>query len=316
MAFSAKARKYLIAFLIIGWLSSLIHHYSNRINKPQKFYSNTQLFMGTFWKVTSPDKEASAIVFKEAARVEKLLSKYDGSSEVAQLNRLGKLKVSQEVFYILTESLEFWQISQGAFDITVGPLIDLWGFSDKQYRLPSDAQIKETLKLIGCDKIILRQKDNVVEFILPGMKIDLGGIGKGYALDCAVKKLKEKNIRSCLINAGGQVYALGDKGGKLWKIAVKDPRKEGVSETMELKNKSASTSADYEQFFLKDARRYCHILNPKTGYPAESGIISVTVISDSALDADALSTAVFVLGKEKAKRIREKFSNLEIKITE
>ncbi|MDP2831205.1 MAG: FAD:protein FMN transferase, partial [Candidatus Omnitrophota bacterium] len=166
------------------------------------------------------------------------------------------------------------------------------------------------------DKIILHEKDNVVEFKLPGMKIDLGAIAKGFALDCAVKKLKENNVASCLINAGGQVYALGDNFGQSWKIAIQGARKPEIRGILKLKNKSASTSGDYQQYFLRGNKRYCHIFNPKTGYPAESGISSVTVIADSALEADALSTSIFVLGKEKAKALAMKFSNLEIKITE
>ena len=121
------------------------------------------------------------------------------------------------------------------------------------------------------------------------MKIDLGGIAKGFALDCAIKKLKEHNINNCLINAGGQVYALGDKLGKPCKIAIKDPRQPGISGTLELNNQSVSTSGDYEQFFLKNGKRYCHIIDPKTGYPADTQIFSVTVIANDGLTADALS---------------------------
>jgi thiamine biosynthesis lipoprotein len=148
------------------------------------------------------------------------------------------------------------------------------------------------------------------------MKIDLGAIAKGFALDCAVSKLKEKNISSCLINAGGQIYALGERSGAPWKVAIQNPRKPEITGILELKDKSASTSGDYEQFFLKNGKRYSHILNPATGYPADSGIISVTVIMDNGLAADALSTAIFVLGKTKGAELASKFNNIETKITE
>ena len=272
--------------------------------------------MGTFWEVTSPNKEAGRIVFTEANRVEQLLSKYIEESEISKLNRLGKLKVSPDTFYIIKKSKEFCKLSQGAFDITVGPLVDLWGFTNQRHQVPSDDKIKAALKLVGSDKIILHEFDNMVEFELPGMKIDLGAIAKGFALDCAVKKLKENNINSCLINAGGQVYALGDKSGKVWKVAIRGAAKSEIAGVLELKNQSASTSANYEQFFLKDGRRYGHIINPNTGYPAETGIISVSVISDNGLTADALSTAIFVLGKEKGRVLAKQFNNLEIKIIE
>ena len=321
MAFSSKTRKFLVIFLIIGWGLTLIY-YALRFNLPKyrlktkQLYSDNRLLMGTFWQVTSPHKQASGIVFSEASRIQQLLSKYIASSEVFQLNRLGKLKVSADTFYIIKKSKEFWLSTSGAFDITVAPLVDLWGFTSQQFQVPSDEKIRAGLGLVGSDKIILDEKDNLVEFKIPGMKIDLGAIAKGFALDCAVKKLKENNITSCLISAGGQIYALGDKFGQPWKIAIQGAAKSEISGTFELKNKSASTSGDYQQYFLAGNKRYGHILNPKTGYPAESGIISVTVIADNGVEADALSTAVFVLGKKKSQELIAEFNNLEIKITE
>ena len=267
--------------------------------------------MGTFWEVTSPSKEAAGIVFTEASRIEQLLSKYIEESEVSRLNRLGKLKVSPDTFYIIKKSKDFCQLTQGAFDITVGPLVDLWGFTNQKHQVPSSDKIKAALKLVGSDKIILHEFDNVIEFKLPGMKVDLGAIAKGFALDCAVKKLKENNINSCLINAGGQVYALGDKFGQAWKVAIRGAAKSEIAGALELKNQSVSTSADYEQFFFKDGRRYGHIINPKTGYPVDSKIVSVTVIADTGLDADALSTGIFVLGKTKGQELLKNISGIK-----
>jgi FAD:protein FMN transferase len=321
MAFNAKTRKFLVILLILGWSLTLIYSArgSNLLKNlfgSKELYRDNRLLMGTFWQVTSPDKQASSIVFSEASRIEQLLSKYIQTSEISRLNRLGKLKLSLDTFYIIKRSLELCRLTDGAFDITVAPLVDLWGFSNRQFRLPGDAEIRSVLRLVGSDKIILHEKDNVVEFKIQGLKIDLGGIAKGFALDCAVKKLKDNNIHSCLINAGGQVYALGDKSGQSWKIAISGARKAEIAGTLKLRNKSASTSGDYQQYFLAGNKRYCHILNPTTGYPAESGIYSVTVVSDSGLEADALSTAVFILGKEKSQELITRFNNLEIKITE
>lgn len=320
MAFSPKIRRYLVIILIIGWVISLSYFAlrSKKPNHPRKettqLYRNNRLLMGTFWEVTSPDKEASSIVFTEAKRIENLLSKYQEDSEVSRLNRAGKLKVSPDTFYIIKKSKEFCQASAGAFDITIAPLVDLWGFTRQEHIVPSDDKIKAALKLVGCDKIILHEKDNVVEFKLSGMKIDLGAIAKGFALDCAVSKLKEKNINSCLINAGGQIYALGERSGAPWKVAIQNPRKPEIIGVLELKDKSASTSGDYEQFFLKNGKRYSHIIDPKTGYPVASGISSVTVITDSALEADALSTAIFVLDKGKGEELLKNFPQATTKI--
>ncbi len=315
MAYSKKTRKYLLILLIAGWAITLIYkHYAPQINKqPEQLYHNNRILMGTFWEVTSPAKQASAIVFAEVERLEQLFSKYIPTSEVSILNRTGKLKVSPDTFYIIKKSKEFYQLTDGAFDITVAPLVELWGFSNLKTKVPTAEEINSTLKVIGSDKIILQENNSVVEFKLPEMKIDLGGIAKGYALDCAIKKLKENKINSCLINAGGQVYALGNKFSSPWKIAIKNPRKPGVLETLELNNQSASTSGDYEQFFLKDGKRYCHIINPKTGYPAEAQITSVTIIADQGLTADALSTAIFVLGKKRGEVLAKQFTNIKIK---
>jgi thiamine biosynthesis lipoprotein len=282
----------------------------------QQLHSQTRVLMGTFVEVVSPDPRAPAIVFAEISRLEGMLSKYRPDSEVSRLNKDGRVKASPEMFYILEKSVGFWELSGGAFDITVGPLMDIWGFSDKNFRKPSDAQVKEALQLIGSNKIILNKQDYVVKFMLPGMKIDLGAIAKGFAVDCAVKKIKDAGITSCLINAGGQIYALGEKSGKPWKVAIRSPRGQGFTGYLELKDKAVSTSGDYEQYFEKDGRRFSHIMNPRTGYPEDSGVISATVIADDGLTADALSTSIAALGKDKGLLLVKKFPGVETRIVE
>ncbi|MDD2752739.1 MAG: FAD:protein FMN transferase [Candidatus Omnitrophica bacterium] len=279
-------------------------------------YKDTQLMMGTFIQVISPDKNASQIAFGEIRRIEGLLSKYIPESEVSKLNQGGSLKVSPEVFFILKKSKEFFQTTGGVFDITAASLVDLWGFTNKKYYLPSEKEIQETLKLTGSDKIILRNDDNVVKFTVNHLKIDLGAIAKGFALDCAAEKLKQSGIEDCLINAGGQVLCLGTKFGRPWKVAIKDPRSDKIIQVLQLKNQSASTSGDYEQYFTKGNKRYSHIFNPKTGYPAESGLISVTVVAPDGLTADALSTSIFVLGKENGMELLKKFSGTKVYLVE
>ena len=321
MAFSAKTRRYLIAFLILGWSITLI--YSALRTNPSKFplktkqlYRNNRLLMGTFWEVVSSDQRASAIVFSEASRIEQLLSKYIPGSEISRLNRLGKLKVSPDTFYILQKSKQFWRLSNGAFDVTVGPLLELWGFADKRYSLPKKNAVRKNLALVGCDKIIFNIDDNVIKFKLSGMKIDLGAIAKGYAIDRAVKKLKESGVRSCLINAGGQVYCLGDKFGRPWRVAVRGYTGKGHAGYLELKDQSVATSGGYEQYFIKDNKRYCHILNPKTGFPVDLNVERVTVVAPSALTADALSTSIFVLGKSEGMELANKFVGVKVAVIE
>ena len=306
-------------------------------------YRDSQVMMGTFVEVISPYKDAPNIAFAEIKRVENLLSKYKEDSEIGKLNKLGKLKASPDTFYVLRKAGEFWQISDGAFDITVGPLMDLWGFTDKKYHLsspcaqeldlPKKEEIEQTLSIVGFDKIIFNIDGNVVEFKVLGMKIDLGGIAKGYAVDCAVRKLKEHGIKSCLINAGGDIYCLGDKPrssfnpilyfkegrgkfGRPWKVAVKAPRNKVFWDYLKLKDKAVATSGDYAQYFVNKHKRYAHIFNPKTGYPSDSGVISVTVIAPDCLTADALATSIFVLGKDKGLKLAKRFKDVTAEIIE
>ena len=153
----------------------------------------------------------------------------------------------------------------------------------------------------------------MVEFQNPGMQIDLGAIAKGFALDCAAKKLKENGINSCLVNAGGQIYALGNKSGQPWKVGIRGKNKSEIIGLLELKDQSASTSGNYEQFFFKNGRRYCHIIDPRTGYPVEHRVTSITVISERGLDADALSTTLFVLNQEEGEKLLKKFPKTSAK---
>ncbi|MFH1889113.1 MAG: FAD:protein FMN transferase [Candidatus Omnitrophota bacterium] len=277
-------------------------------------HKDTRAMMGTFVEVTSADKEAPGIVFDEIRRIENLLSKYKEDSEISRLNRFGEQKVSPDTFYILQKAKELWQESGGAFDVTVGPLMDIWGFTDKNYRVPGKAEIEQALILVGSDKIIFNPDDYVVKLKFRGMKLDLGAIAKGYAADRAVKKLKERGIKSCLINLGGQVYCLGDKSGKPWNIAVKDPRGADFVDYLKLQDISAATSGDYEQYFVEKDKRYSHILDPRTGFPADSGVLSVTVVAASGLITDSLATSIFVLGKEEGMRLANKFPDVKVKI--
>ncbi|MDD2928019.1 MAG: FAD:protein FMN transferase [Candidatus Omnitrophica bacterium] len=285
-------------------------------SQDKSLYRARYLMMGTYLEVISPDPKAGKIVFDEFRRIENLLSKYDSGSEIAQLNRAGYLKVSPETFYVIKKSQEFWSASQGAFDITTGVLVDLWGFGDRQYRVPKKEELEKALELTGSDKIILQERESVVQFKLSGMKLDLGGIAKGYALDCAVRKLKESGIKSCLINTGGQVYCLGERFAKPWRIALKAAQSNAITGYLELKNRCVATSGGYEQYFSQDKKRYPHILNPQTGYPADSRIISVTVIARDGLTADALATAIFVLGKDKGEALARQFDNVRVNIIE
>ncbi len=267
--------------------------------------------MGTVVEVISPDKRAAGIAFREIERIEGLLSYYNDESEISRLNRQGTLRVSKEVLFIINKAREFWEASDGLFDITVSPLVELWGFYDKNYHIPGDLQIKEKLSLIGFDKIEIN--DSIIRFKKDGMRIDLGAIAKGYAIDCAVNKLRLAGVDSALLNAGGEIYCLGDKFGYPWRVAIRVGKQLDNSGYLELIDKAVATSGDYEQYFSVNNIRYCHILNPKTGRPVTSGVLSVSVIADDCLTADALATSIFILGESRGRQLANRF-NAEVKI--
>jgi FAD:protein FMN transferase len=283
---------------------------------PPQMFSDTRVMMGTYVEVISDDKRAAPIVFAEIERVEDLLSKYRPNSDVSRLNRLGKVTVGSDLYFLLTKAKEYWFATDGAFDITVGPLMDLWGFTEKQYRQPSDEEIQKTLRFIGANKIIFHPQNNVVEFNIPGMKIDLGAIGKGYAVDCAVKALRVAGVKNCLINAGGQVYCLGTRAGKPWRVAIRDPRNDRLRGSVTCTDRSISTSGDYEQYFMVGKTRFSHIMDPRTGYPSRSKVISATVTASDGLTADFLSTSLVVLGKEKGQELLKLFPGAQVKLIE
>lgn len=203
---------------------------------------------------------------------------------------------SPEVLELFRKALAVNRDSGGCFDITVGPLSELWGFSSKTYRVPSPEEIWEALLLIGMDKV---KEENGRLAVLPGMKLDWGGIAKGWGVDLAAKSLQEMGIPSGFINAGGDLFCWGKNPNRgPWRVGIKHPRQSGFLGVLELSGLGAATSGDYQRFFEVQGVRYHHIYDPKTGYPSR-GKQSVTVIGPETSVCDALSTALFV-GREPA----------------
>ena len=262
-------------------------------------YKDSEFIMGTYVEVTSSDPRAKSIVFAEFKRLESIFNLFDEKSELSRLNAAGSLVVSSDLFNILKKTKQFYEASAGAFDVTIAPVSLIWKRAIKTREFPKDADIKNALSLVGFDYVYLDDSTLTVKLMKLGSQIDLGGIAKGYALDKAVEKLKEAHVLSALVNAGGNIYGLGNNNKKPWQIGIQNPRKENdVIEKIELNDEAVATSGDYEQFFIYQNRRYSHIIDPKTGQPADAGIISTTVIAPDAMTADALSTTLFILGKD------------------
>lgn len=282
------------------------------ISCSKPLYKKKFVILGTYLEITSPDKEAAVIVYREVKRLDKVFSSYDLESELALLtNTYNKpFKCSDELIEILKLSKEVYNSTDGAFDVSCGVLFKFWKTlitKGEVKELPAKEKIMELKDKCGMENIVINEIDKTVIIKKKGLKIDLGGIAKGYAVDKACQKLKEKGIVNALINAGGDIYALGTNQGNPWKIGIQDPGLlGGIIETQILIDEGMATSGDYEQFFEFGGKRYSHLIDPRTGYPVENKIVSVSVITKNCTTADSLATAFSVMGVEETKRFLDK----------
>jgi thiamine biosynthesis lipoprotein len=270
----------------------------------------TEQMMGTYATITIIDSDTRSAnlamddAFEEIKRVEELMSQYNESSEVSSLNRNGTnwTALSRDTIYVLKKAEFHSELSKGSFDITCNPLLNLWMVKVKEEgRMPTPEEIAEVREHVGYEHLIVDEDRSRARFDKEGMSITLGGIAKGYAIDCACEKLIEAGIKDALVNVGGDMRAVGDKNGVPWEVALQNPRnKSEYIVIIKLDNESVATSGDYERYFFEEGKRIHHIIDPKTGYSAEE-CISVTVITKNCVDADALSTTVFVMGPERGK---------------
>lgn len=270
--------------------------------------------MGTSFEVYlyAPDgrraRELFQVAFDEIERIETALSTYRATSEISRINAhaaTGPVTTDPEVFQLLTESLRWSRRSGGAFDITVGRLVEAWGFFRGEGRYPQPEELARAREASGWARMVLDEAERSVRFLAPGMGLDLGAVGKGYALDRVARLLRELGVGAALLNAGRSSYfALGrppDRGG--WRIRVPDPLDpDRTISSVELEDASLSTSGSAEQYFELEGRRYSHILDPRTGHPVQ-GVAQVTVIAATATESDVLSTALFVLGPAKGEAL-------------
>ncbi|MEM0359435.1 MAG: FAD:protein FMN transferase [Candidatus Hadarchaeales archaeon] len=269
------------------------------------------LAMDTFVEIQVVDenrnraKEAVEKAYREIKRVESLMSAEKDGTEIYSLNRSGTswVELSEETLFLLRSSLQYSELSGGAFDITVKPLVDFWMKEVKEKgKLPSSYLLSKVLERVGWES--LEVENGRARFLKEGMEVTLGGIAKGYAVDRAYQILKDAGVKAGLVNVGGEMRGFG----KVWKIGIQHPRKEEIMLALELENFSIATSGDYRRFFFLGSRRIHHILDPKTGEPATE-CMSVTVIAENCMEADALSTTLFVLGPEKGRALADYLSS-------
>lgn len=241
-------------------------------------------------------------------RVEDACSFHDPNSELSRLNRLAATEavvVSECLWSVACHAIRAASETDGAFDPTVGPLVHLWGIGSASEHIPKPEEISEVLPLVSYQNVEMDESNRSIRFLKPGMRLDFGGIAKGYAVDCAVASMRDDGIESALIQAGGSIGAIGRKQpSRPWRVGIQHPRASTSFHVFPLENLSVATSGDYQIFFERQGARYHHLLNPQTGMPIQ-GALSVTVTAKQGVIADAYSTAIMVWA-EKNQTIKKK----------
>ena len=261
--------------------------------------------MDTYMSVTAYGEGADAAVDAAQAEIERLdalLSTGNEDSEIAKLNVSGTAELSEDAGYLVERALELNEETDGAFDIAIYPVMEVWGVPTQNYQVPSEELLQERLALADASQISYNKETREISFGKDGMEIDLGGIAKGYTSARIMDIFKSCGITSGLVNLGGNVQVLGTKtDGSKWRVAVQSPDDENdYLGVLSVFDKAVITSGGYERYFEQDGKTYHHIIDPKTGYPAENGLTSVTIVSADGTLADGLSTSLFIMGKEKA----------------
>lgn len=303
--------KRLLPLIGVLAVSGLFFWYS--LNRPH-FIEVQSFLMDTIVNIKVEDRNGEAIANEAIKLMQDIQDKVDPNISTSELSRInissgsGLVSVSKETLDMIKDAKEMARLSDGAFDISIGAVTREWGFIDGNYRLPDKKDIEKNLGLV--DYKLIEIDDSKVGLARRGMYLDLGGIAKGYAVDYVYNFLESRNVKRAIIDAGGTIKTIGlppDKRG--WRIGIRDPRdpKRVIGVLYLSPGLAVSTSGDYERYFIKNGIRYHHILDPKTGYPVYQ-CRSVTIVSDSATKADALSTAIFVLGPSDGLKLAERLN--------
>ncbi len=274
--------------------------------------TRTEFVLGTTCTiklVQGGDEKTLDDVFARLRAIDDRMSANKDGTEIAAVNKAagrtgaaGAVKVSDDTFYVISKALEYAKLTGGAFDPSVGPLVKLWNIGSEGASVPPAKSIAAALKLIDWKKVSLDAEAKTVRLASPGMRLDLGAIAKGYAADECDRILHAHKVKAAIVDLGGNVLVFGKKkDGNPWKIGVQNPDKErnsyiGLVTGFDI---TVVTSGIYERFFIQDGKRYHHILDTKTGFPVDNGLKSVTIMTNSSIDADGLSTSVFALGKDR-----------------
>lgn len=278
--------------------------------------------MDTYMTLTAYGENATKgldAAVDEINRIEQLVSTGIDTSEISQINKNGKGSVSEDTGYLIRRSKEIYESTNGVFDITIYPVMQAWGFPTEKYRVPGKEELEKLRNIMGTDQVLYDEKNKEVKLGKEGMEIDLGGIAKGYTSSKVIDIFKGNGISNAVISLGGNVQALSGKpDGSDWRVAVENPADTGsYIGVLSIKDKAVITSGGYERYFEQDGKTYHHIIDPATGYPANNGLTSVTIVSDDGTLADGLSTSLFIMGPKKAqeywKKHKDEFDMILVK---
>ncbi|MGM0689763.1 MAG: FAD:protein FMN transferase [Bacillota bacterium] len=308
---------YFIPVILLG----IIVYFFMQDRLSDKLYVMRRLTMDTYVEVRLTDgvsesaEEIGEKIFAEIERLELFFSRSIENSDIVMINSsagLHPVQVSEEVFYVTERAVDFAILSNGTFDPTIAPLVDCWGFLGQEYRVPSENELANSIGLVDYTRIELDKELSAIYLPDTGMSMELGGIAKGFIVDRALQILREAGVQNAYINAGGDIGLIGsNRGGKPWMIGVRHPRDDHeVIAVLPVSGGAVVTSGDYERAFEEGGVTYHHILNPRNGMPAVD-LISVTIISETVIEADVLSTAVFVLGPVDGMALIEELPGIE-----
>ena len=304
-----KLRISLIALLCIAWCGTARAEWFHRVDDG---IMGTRIVVELWDDSDAHANTAIEAVLSEMRRIDETMSVYKPTSAVSKVNAeaaMHPVKISTELFDLLQKAVEFSRITEGAFDITYASVGYMYDF--RKHVKPTEQQIETALPGVDYHHLIFDKKNQTIKFSQAGVRIDLGGIAKGYAVDCGIRILQAQGIAHALVNAGGDSRIIGDRFGKPWIVGIRHPDDASrVIAKIPLVDTALSTSGDYERYFDEDGVRYHHIIDPKTGHSA-SKVRSATIMAPTATQTDGLSKTAFVLGPEKAMEIYNRIAGVD-----
>ena len=316
-------RAFIIVFVVLMLLSLMTGCISGAGGQYDKdiFALDTVITIKVFGDRSA--KKAMDRAIDRIKEIEDHMSPTRKGSDVSKVNQAAgvePVEVHDDTFYVIQKALEYGRLTEGIFDITIRPIVELWGITSDHPKVPTEQEIKEKLSLIDYKKVIIDDEKKTVYLEDKGMGIDLGAIAKGYAADEAARILREAGVKHALLNLGGNIITIGGKpDGSSWRIGLQDPRAKETGQDhfaiIEVANTTIVSSGDYERYIVeiyeKTGERYHHIFDPRIGSPARSGLMACSIITDSSIDADALSTIVFIMGYEEGFKAVQEMANVE-----